>query len=160
MPRVLIIYDSRSGNTGKMATAIAEGAKESGAEVEVKKVTEAKPEDLVSADGIILGSPNHFGSMSESMKAFINDSVKVRKKLEDKVGAAFCSGGAVGGGVETTLFSLIHAMMIHSMIIVGDPLSATGHYGAVAIGAPDDKTRDICRKLGKRVGDLAQRLTQ
>ena len=51
-------------------------------------------------------------------------------------------------------------MMIHSMIIVGDPHEATGHYGAVGIGAPDDNTKDICRKLGKRVGELIKRLQE
>ncbi len=158
MSKIFIIYDSRSGNTAKMADEIAEGVKQSGTEVEVKKVEQATPDDLVAADGIILGSPNHFGTMSEKMKGFINDSVKVRKKLENKVGAAFTSGAAIGGGVETTVFSIIQAMMIHGMIIVGDPMEATGHYGAVSIGSPDDKTSDICRKLGKRVGDLVQRL--
>ena len=159
MSKILIVYDSRSGNTAKMAEEIAEGVKQSGAEVEIKRADEAKPNDLVTADGIILGSPNHFGTMSEKMKAFINESVEVRKKLENKVGAAFTSGAAIGGGVETTIFSLIQAMMIHSMIIVGDPMDATGHYGAVSMGLPDDKTKDICRKLGQRVGTLSQRLT-
>ena len=159
MPKVLIIYDSRSGNTSKMSADVAEGVKQAGLEAEIKQVEQAIPEDLVAADGIILGSPNHFGSMSEKMKAFINDSVKVRKKLGDKVGAAFTSAGAIGGGGETTLFSLIQALMIHGMIIVGDPLDATGHYGAIAIGAPDEKTGDTCRKLGKRVGELVKKLT-
>jgi len=158
MSKILIVYDSRSGNTAKMAEEIAEGVKQSGAEVEIKRADEAKPNDLVTADGIILGSPNHFGTMSEKMKAFINESVEVRKKLENKVGAAFTSGAAIGGGVETTIFSLIQAMMIHSMIIIGDPMDAAGHYGAVSIGPLDDKTKDTCHKLGKRVGDLAQRL--
>ena len=128
MPKVLIIYDSRTGNTAQMASEVAEGAKSTGVEVEVKKADEAKPEDMLTANGVIFGSPNHFGSMSEKMKAFINDSVKVRKKMEDKVGAAFSSSGTVGGGGETTIFSLIQAMMIHSMIIVGDPHEATDHY--------------------------------
>jgi len=158
MSKILIVYDSRSGNTAKMAEEIAEGVKQSGAEVEIKRADEANPDDLVAADGIILGSPNHFGSMSEKMKAFINDSVKVRKKLENKVGAAFTSGAAIGGGVETTIFSLIQAMMIHGMIIVGDPMDAAGHYGAVSIEPLNDKTKDTCHKLGQRVGDLVQRL--
>jgi NAD(P)H dehydrogenase (quinone) len=160
MPKVLVIYDSRSGNTAKMADEVAAGARDTGVEVDIKKADQAVPEDMLEADGIIFGSPNHFGTMSEKMKAFINDSVKVRKKMENKVGAAFSSSGAIGGGGETTIFSLIQAMMIHSMIIVGDPHEATGHYGAVGIGAPDEKTKDICRKLGKRVGELVKRLAE
>ncbi|MDY6911084.1 MAG: NAD(P)H-dependent oxidoreductase [Chloroflexota bacterium] len=158
MSKIVIIYDSRSGNTEKMALEIAEGAKQAGSTVDLKKVDEAKPHDLLDADGIILGSPNHFGSMSAKMQTLISDSVAVRKKLENKVGAAFCSAGALGGGGETTLFSLIQAMMIHSMIIIGDPMSASGHYGAVGVGAPDEKTSDTCRKLGQRVSELAQKL--
>ena len=160
MLKVVVIYDSRSGNTERMAEMVAAGAKQSGVEVELKRVNEAELDDLVSADGIILGSPNHFGSMSDKMKAFIDKSVKWRKRLGDKLGAAFCSTGAVGGGGETMLMALIQAMLIHGMIIVGDPLEATGHYGALAIGAPDEKTQDTCRKLGRRVGELVKRLAR
>ena len=158
MPKVLVVYDSRSGNTEKMAMAVAEGAKEAKVDVEVKKATEAKLQDLEQADGIVMGSPCHFGTMSENMKKLIGDSVQIRKKMENKVGAAFASAGMMGGGVETTIMSLIQAMLIHSMIIVGDPLSATGHYGAVAAKAPDEKSLDTCRKLGKRVGELVKKL--
>ena len=158
MAKVLIIYDSRTGNTEKMANYVAEGAKETDAEVEVKKVDDAKLSDLEAADGIILGSPTHFGTMSDKMKRLISESVQIRGKLENKIGAAFTSSGALYGGGETTLFSLIQAMLIHGMIVVGDPIEATGHYGAIAVGSPDEKARDTCRKLGKRVGKLAKKL--
>ena len=127
MPKIVIIYDSRSGNTEKMAMEVAEGAKQAGTEVEMKKADVAKPEDLLGADGIILGSPNHFGSMSANMQTFIGNSVAVRKKLEKKVGAAFCSAGALGGGGETTLFSLIQAMMILATDITGSSLELFPH---------------------------------
>jgi len=78
--------------------------------------------------------------------------------LSHTIGAAFTSSGALYGGGETTLFSLIQAMLIHGMIVVGDPIEATGHYGAIAVGSPDEKARDTCRKLGKRVGKLAKKL--
>lgn len=158
MPNVLVIYDSRSGNTEKMANAVAEGVKDSGVALELKTVDDAVPGDLVNADGIIIGSPNYFGSMSDKMKVFIDTSVKVRKKLENKVGAAFCSTGAIGGGGETVLMTMLHALLIHGMIIVGDPMKATGHYGAIAVGAPDEGSRDVCRKLGRRVGELVLKL--
>ena len=66
MANVLIIYDSRTGNTEQMAKAAAEGAKR-GAEVDTKKATEAILDDLEAADAIILGFPTHFGTMSENL---------------------------------------------------------------------------------------------
>lgn len=156
--RVLVVYDSRTGNTEQMACAVAEGAKEAGAEVEVRKVDDIKLSDLEGADGIILGSPTHFGTMSDKMKKLIGESVHIRGKLEKKVGAAFTSTSFTHGGGETTLFSLIQAMLIHGMIIIGDPMEATGHYGAIAVRSPNKKAKDTCRKLGKRVGELVKKL--
>ena len=158
MPKVLVIYDSRSGNTEKMAMAVVDGARAAKVDVGAKRTVEVALQDLEGADGIVLGSPTHFGTMSENMKKLIGDSVQIRKSMENKVGAAFASGGAIGGGSETTLMSLIQAMLIYGMIVVGDPMSATGHYGAVAIKSPDEKALDNCRKLGERVGELVKKL--
>lgn len=158
MAKVLIVYDSRTGNTEKMANYIAEGARETNAEVEVEKVDDVKLSDLEAASGIILGSPTHFGTMSDKMKSFVNESVRIRGRLENKIGAAFSSSRTLYGGGETTVFSLIQAMLIHGMMVVGDPLEATGHYGAIAASSPDERAQDTCKKLGKRVGELAKKL--
>lgn len=158
MPKVLVVYDSRSGNTEKMAMAVADGARAAKVDVVAKKAVEVALQDLEGADGVVFGSPTHFGTMSENMKKLVGDSVQIRKKMENKVGAAFTSAGAIGGGGETTLMSLVQAMLIYGMIVVGDPMSATGHYGAVAIKAPDEKALDNCRKLGERVGELVKKL--
>lgn len=157
MPKVLIVYDSQTGNTERMAMAVSEGTKQSGVNVEVKRADGCNLGDLQEANGIILGSPTHFGTMSERMKKLIDESVKIRGKMENKIGAAFTSSGSTSGGNETTLISLIQAMLIHGMIIVGDPMEATGHYGAVAIGEPDERVLGICKKLGKRVGELVKK---
>jgi NAD(P)H dehydrogenase (quinone) len=141
-----------------MARAIADGAKEAVAEVEVKKVSDVSLGDLEGADAIILGSPTHFGTMSETMKKLISDSVRIRGKLEDRVGAAFTSSGAISGGNETTLISMLQAMLIHGMIVVGDPIKTGGHYGVVAIGKPDKEALEACKALGGRVGELAAKV--
>ncbi len=159
MQKVLIVYDSRTGNTERMAMAVLEGVKQSGVNAETKRAGECTLDDLQEANGIILGSPTHFGTMSERMKKLIGESVKIRGKLENKIGAAFTSSGGVSGGNETTLISLIQAMLIHGMIVIGDPMEATGHYGAVAIGGPDERALDVCKKLGKRVGELVKKLS-
>ena len=156
MSKVLVVYHSRSGNTAKMAEAVAEGAKNGGAEVAIKKVEEATLEDLTTADGLVFGAPTYFGTLSGEMKSFIDKSVRIRGKLESKVGAAFTSSGSFSGGNETTLISIIEAMLIHGMIIVGDPIETGGHYGAVAVGAPDAGALMACRKLGERVAKFAK----
>ena len=158
MPKVLIVYHSRTGNTAKMAKAIATGAKDAGVDVSLKKAKDAAIEDLTDADGIVFGAPTYFGALSGELKSFIDASVKVRGKLEGKVGAAFTSSGSISGGNETTLLSIIQAMLIHGMIILGDPIETGGHYGAVAIGAPDKAAIEACLKLGARVAEITKKL--
>ena len=80
--------------------------------------------------------------------------------MEDKIGAAFATSGDASGGKETTMMSIIQAMLIYGMIVVGDPLSATGHFGVSCLGAPDKKVKDNGMKLGQRVAELAKRLHQ
>ncbi len=157
--KVLVVYDSRTGNTEEMAKAVESGARNTGTAVRVKKALEATTEDLEWADGIILGSPTHFGTMSENMKKLIGESVKIRGRLEGKIGAAFTSSGGVAGGNETTLISLLQAMLIHGMVVTGDPIEVGGHYGAVAIGKPGKGALEACQALGSRVGELVARIT-
>ena len=78
--------------------------------------------------------------------------------MEGKVGAAFTTSGNLTGGKETTMMSIIQCMMIYGMIIVGDPMSATGHYGTACVGVPDTDTIENGKKLGQRVAQLVIRL--
>jgi len=157
MASVLVIYDSLSGNTEKLAFAVAEGVKQvKGIEAVVKRVENTSLDDLCNADGIIMGSPTYFGQMSGKLKTFIDESVKVYHKLEGKVGAAFTSAGGTATGAETTLLSIIEALLIHGMIVQGR--SGDKHYGATAVGAPQAKDIESCKNLGKRVADLILKL--
>jgi NAD(P)H dehydrogenase (quinone) len=156
MPTVLIVYHSRTGNTEEMAKVVEEGVKSEGVRTVRKKVGNATLQDLLKADGIILGSPTYYGTMAAEMKAFIDRSVKYHGKLEGKVGAAFSSGGGLGGGVETTVLDLTKALLIHGMVVQGDPWSS--HYGTVSIGRPNASAKKECRKLGEKVGRLVKRL--
>ncbi|MEM3422081.1 MAG: NAD(P)H-dependent oxidoreductase [Candidatus Hadarchaeum sp.] len=158
MPKVLIVYDSASGNTEKMAHAVAEGAKKvAGVAVVLRKVDQAKVDELLEADGVIIGSPCHFGQMSAKMKTFVDESVKYYGKLDGKVGAAFTSFGGSGGS-ETTLLSIIHAMLIHGMVVVGR--SNLMHYGSVAVGSPSQESIENCRDLGYRVANIVAKLAK
>ncbi len=158
--KILVLYYSKGGNTRRLAEAVAEGVSQvDGAMPVLKTAKEAVKEDFVEAAGIIAGSPVYFGSMAAQLKRVFDDFVGVRKKMENKVGAAFATAGDATGGKETTIFSIIQALMIYGMIIVGDPLAATGHYGTACVGTPDDATRENARRLGERVARLAVRLS-
>lgn len=157
--QILVLYFSRSGNTKKLAEAIAEGVKLAGdVQVVLKTTDEVTKEDFLNSEGIVAGSPVYFGGMASQLKDVFDRFVGVRQKMGDRVGAAFATSGDQSGGKETTMFSIIQALMIYGMIIVGDPLDATGHYGVSCTGAPDEKTLENARKLGKRVVLLATRL--
>ena len=157
MAKVLVVYDSETGNTEKMALAVADGARQvSGVSVTVKKAEQTKLEDLLNADGIIMGSPTYFGQMSAKLKALIDESIEIHEKLEGKVGAAFTSAGGTATGAETTLFSILEAMLIHGMIVQGRPDDK--HYGAAALESPDDEELKFCRELGKRTASLVLKL--
>jgi NAD(P)H dehydrogenase (quinone) len=97
MVNVLVVYYSHSGNTKTMAETIADAAQEEGAVVRLKEVADASNNDLVWADGVVIGSPVYFGLPASQIKKFIDDSVFVRTQLENKVGAAFVSSGHHAG---------------------------------------------------------------
>jgi NAD(P)H dehydrogenase (quinone) len=157
LAKILIVYDSTSGNTEKMAHAIAEGTEQvKGVETTVKKVDCASIKDLQNADGIIMGSPTYYGQMSGKLKELIDRSVKIHGALEGKVGAAFTSSGGTATGAETTLLSIVQAMLVHGMIVQGR--SDDKHYGAAVVGAPKGKDLEQCMSLGKRVACLAFKL--
>jgi len=156
MLSVLILYYSKTGNTEEMAKAVEEGVNSEGIKVVRKKVNRATLKDLLDADGIILGSPTYYGTMAAEMKAFLDKSVKHHGKLEGKVGAAFSSCGGLGGGVETTVLDIVKALLIHGMVIQGDPWGS--HYGTVSIGKPNAAAKKECKKLGEKVARLVKRL--
>jgi NAD(P)H dehydrogenase (quinone) len=159
VPKVLIIYYSRTGNTQKMAEIVAEGAREvPDAEVDVRPVDECSVEDMLGADAIIMGSPVYYGSMAAELKKLIDESVSHHGQLAGKVGGAFASSGGPGGGNETTIMDILKCWLIHGMIVQGD--AGGDHYGPIAVGAPDDRSRGECLKLGKSVAALADRLAK
>ncbi|MDP2846480.1 MAG: flavodoxin domain-containing protein [Candidatus Methanoperedens sp.] len=158
MSEILIVYYSRAGNTEKLAKAVADGVREGGGNPTLKSVDEVELNKLPDYDGIIAGSPVYFGTMAAELKKFFDESiVVVRKKMVNKVGAAFVTGAHRTGGKETTLISIIQAMLISGMVVVGDPLETGGHYGAAG---SDEVGLKEGRALGKRVAELANVMTK
>ena len=163
--KVLIVYYSGTGNTEKMAKAVAEGAKkDSDVVVVTKKVSEVTKEDLLDADGIILGSPTYYANMAGPMKTFIDDwAFKYNVYLRDKIGGAFATGAGRTGGKEHVVSSLLLAMLNDGMIIVG-PVYDEGKYGAFGASAlTSDRKKEIgedefgdARLLGERVASVAK----
>ena len=157
--QILILYFSKSCNTKKLAEAIVKGVENvDGVNAVLKKTDEVTKEDFVASDGVIAGSPVYFGLMAAQLKKIFDEFVGVRKKMEGKVGAAFATSGDPSGGKETTMMSIIQTMLIYGMVIVGDPMSATGHFGVSCVGAPDGNIEDNGIKLGQRVAELAKKL--
>jgi NAD(P)H dehydrogenase (quinone) len=148
MTKVLVLYYSSYGHIEAMAVAVAEGAKEAGAEVVVKRVPELVPEevarksgykldqaapiatiaDLVDYDAIIIGTPTRFGNMAAQMKNFLDRTggLWVQDELVGKIGSVFTSTGSQHGGQESTILSS-HVVLLHlGMVIVGLPYSFKG----------------------------------
>jgi len=156
MAKALVVYDSATGNTEKMAAAIGDGLRESGLDVKVQKVKDTKLDDLVAADTIVMGCPTYFSTVTAKMKTLIDKTIALWPdgpgKLKNKIGAAFTSSAGVGS--EMTLLCLIRAMLWHGMIIVGHQ---SGACGADSVEAPDEKCLAQCKEFGKRIGSVIKR---
>ena len=158
MIKILVAYTSNSGNTEGLAEAVARGVNTAGAQAILKKAKDVTREDFVSANGIIAGSPVYFGTMSAELKDMFDRFVGLRREggMEGKIGAGFATSGHLTGGKETTILSILQAMLIYGMIIVGDPIKVGGHYGVACQGFPDNQTLKAGEALGARVAELAK----
>ena len=155
MAKVLVLYYSTYGHIEQMAYAVAEGVREAGAEVVVKRVPELVPEEvarqshykldqkapvatideLPSYDAIIFGTPTRYGNMAAQMKNFIDQTGGLWAKgaLVGKVGAVFTSTASQHGGQESTILSF-HTVLLHQgMVVVGLPYSFQGQLGTTEV---------------------------
>jgi NAD(P)H dehydrogenase (quinone) len=138
--RLLIVYFSQSGHTEAMAKAIGDGARSvEGVEV-VHSIADATNNDeLLAADGIVLGSPTWFRLPAWPLKRVIDESIAVYRQLAGRVGGAFTSTGTFVDGV-TCLRALKDSLEEHRIQMVGK--------GVVAVGAPDEEELGYCRAYG------------
>lgn len=160
LPKVLVTYYSKGGTTEEMAKVVKEGVEETEVEVELERVEEVNNSDLEDVDGLIIGSPTYYGNTAPKINELFEKSNPIRGELDKVVGAAFSSSHHRAGGNETTLMTIIQQMLIHNMVIVGDPIKTGGHYGAVSTGNEvDEQSREEAFQLGKRVGEIVKELT-
>jgi NAD(P)H dehydrogenase (quinone) len=148
MSKVLVLYYSSYGHIEKMAQAVAQGAREAGAEAVIKRVPEIVPEEvakksgfkldqaapiatveeLANYDAIIIGVPTRYGSMPAQMKSFLDQTGALWMKgaLIGKVGGVFTSSATQHGGQESTILSTHTVLLHHGMVIAGLPYSFQG----------------------------------
>ena len=148
MSKVLVLYYSSYGHVETMAEAVAEGARSTGATVDIKRIPETVPQEVAAAahfkldqkapvaeiaeladyDAIIVGTPTRFGRIASQTAAFLDQAggLWMKGALVGKVGGAFTSTGTQHGGQEVTLFSVITNLLHFGMVIVGLPYSFAG----------------------------------
>jgi NAD(P)H dehydrogenase (quinone) len=153
--KVLVLYYSTWGHIEQMAYAAAEGAREAGAEVVVKRVPELVPShiaeqahykldqpasiatvnELPEYDAIIFGTPTRFGNMTAQMKNFLDQTgaLWAQGKLVGKVGSVFTASATQHGGQESTLLTFHPVLLHHGMVVVGLPYAFAGQMGVTEV---------------------------
>jgi NAD(P)H dehydrogenase (quinone) len=151
MTKVLVLYYSAWGHMEKMSEAAAEGAREAGATVDIKRVPElvpeevakaahykldqkapvARPEELANYDAVIFATGTRFGNMTAQMKNFLDQTGGLWAKgaLVGKVGSVMTSSATQHGGQESTILATQIVLLHHGMVIVGLPYSFAGQTG-------------------------------
>ncbi|WP_408954847.1 flavodoxin family protein [Natroniella sp. ANB-PHB2] len=181
----------QDGDTSLMLTKALEGAQNEGAEVKLINIATAleklkvpfcehcsSPCDKVcyqgtlaeeylnllgSADGVIIGSPVYFGTVSGQIKSFwdLTRALRSEKSLINTVGGALAVGSSRFGGQETTVRALQDMMLVQGMTVVGDGIveDSAGHQGAC--GQKEVKEDQLAQQqaitLGKRVARVARK---
>lgn len=160
MPRILVLYHSNSGNTQRMAELVAEGAQQLvTAEVRLKDIAHANHTDLDWCDGIALGSPTNYGSVSWQMKQWWDQQpIENWGRRDGKIGCVFSSAGAWGGGQEWTCQTLMSILINYGFLVFGltdyTGVKFSAHYGAISAGPPiEDRSQEACRRLGRRLAE-------
>ncbi|MFY9317013.1 MAG: NAD(P)H:quinone oxidoreductase [Burkholderiales bacterium] len=195
MVEILVLYYSAGGSVRRMAELIAEGVERvpgaqsrlrtvpkvsAGFAGEVAPIPDQGPpycenRDLEECAGLALGSPTRFGNMAAPLKAFLDGTgpLWLKGTLAGKPACVFTSTGALHGGQEATLLSMMLPLLHHGMLIVGLPytnaeLNATrtggtpygpSHFGGIADDQPvSDAERALCVAQGKRLAEIACKL--
>ena len=160
MAKVLVLYYSSYGHIEALAEAVAEGAREAGAEVTIKRVPETVPlevaqkagfkldqkapiatvDELKDYDAIVFGSGTRFGTVTSQLRSFIDQTggLWFTGALVGKVGSVFTSSATQHGGQESTILGFVPTLLHHGMVVVGLPYAFQGQMGVDEIkgGSP------------------------
>ena len=163
--KILVLYDSQTGNVEAMARLVAEGAASiPNVETRLRKVggsgdAQATAEDVLWCDGLAVGSPTNMGILSWRMKQFWDEEMASHwMKIDGKIGCAFSSAGGWGGGMELACQSILTVLVNFGFLVFGVTdyvgRDETLHYGAVAAKKPEGEAAEgACRLLGQRLAE-------
>lgn len=140
--KILIIYHSQTGNTERMARAVADGAESvEGADVILKRVGDATLQDLLSCQGLVIGTPENFGYMAGMVKDFFDRTFyPAQGKVFRKPYVAFVSAGNDGTGAVNAIERIAVGYQFKK---VYDPV--------ISRGQVTEEILERCRELGKTI---------
>jgi NAD(P)H dehydrogenase (quinone) len=173
-PTVLVVFDSRTGQTEKLASAVAEGVNQvAGAAAVLRRTVDARDSEILSASGILLGSPVHWGSLSAESKTFLERVGRVLTEAKElgpgstarnRAAGAFVTGGAVSSGKELARIAILAAFLNMRFVVVGgEEADGFGTLGAQATTAASDPglseaELEEARRFGRRFAQLTLQL--
>jgi NAD(P)H dehydrogenase (quinone) len=173
---ILVVFDSRTGHTEKLARAVAEGVEGvEGAAVVLRRRDDVRDDEILSASGILLGSPVHWASLSAESKAFLERVGQVLVEAKElgpgttsktRAAGAFVTGGAVSSGKELARLSILGAFLNMRFVVVGgEEADGFGTLGAQATTAGADPgvseaELDEARRFGKRFATMTLALVR
>lgn len=176
---ILIAYDSRTGETETFARAVLEGVGTvEGARGVFRKQTDVEETEIVAADGILIGSPVHWGNLSTGTKGFIDriggvltsggelgaDSTAANRT--PRTGGAFVTGGSVASGKELVRIGILTSLLSFKFVLIGgEDAAGFGTLGAQATTGPSDPglseaELQEARRFGARFARLTQKLAR
>ncbi len=143
MPKVLIVFASRTGESEQIAELIGEGVRIAGAEAAVKNVKDVKKaEDLAGYDAYVFGSSTYHGEMLEKMKTLL--FLSEQAGLKGKVGAAFGAFGWSGEAPERIFQTMEN---VFEMDMVGGPLMLKSPSLGGGVSMAQEYGKEIAGKL-------------
>lgn len=182
---ILVLYYSRHGSVLNLARQIAKGIESQGIEAKIRTVNDTHADEadypivtqdeLVSCQGLALGSPCRFGTMAAPLKAFWESTSTnwLSGDLIDKPACVFTSSSSLHGGNEATLLSMSLPLLHHGMLLLGVPYSEPELHNTTSGGTPygashvsglqsDNQLSQsevaICKTLGQRLAKTAMKL--
>ena len=164
---VLVLFDDKGSAIRALAEAASEGISRTGLAVpRILTLSQATRDDLLSADAVMLGSPNWSG-MTGSLKSWLDDQGDFWEEgtLAGKPAAAFTTGTGRHSGLEMTLLQLLHWMLAGGMLVVGlrwsERMRTSGsYYGATAAGQVTEEDLAQARDLGDRLATITAQLAR
>lgn len=143
--RILIVYDSRTGNTEKLAEAVAKGSRKvPGVEVVMKKARDVMPDDVTGVDAYAFGSPSHFSIMSGEILTMFTNLYPHRHAISGKPLCVFTTGA----GSQVTALENVER-------ILGAFNPKWIKPGVAVEGAPKAKDLEQAEKLGEKLAKAA-----